>query len=195
MRGGDGVAGAERTPGAVLTVDETGARSTALRFDAILAESEGALRRLLGEGIALQIRLQASGARVRCDRDQLDRLLMTLVAKARKAIGRRGRLQIETARVSLPGERPQDQTSAAEPGRYLVLTMTKTDLDLDREAPSCLFGASFRLSNAYGIVEQQRGFLQVRGEEGREATLRVYLPCVDEGETAFDTCAGRFAGS
>jgi PAS domain S-box-containing protein len=161
-----------------------------LELNAVVTESEPLLRRLVGEDVEVQVLEGASLGRVRADAGQIDQVLMNLVANARDAMPRGGRLLIETANVewaegAAPGRLP------APPGRYVRLSVRDTGTGIDAETLAHIFepffttkergkGTGLGLATVYGIVKQSGGYVGVDTEPGKGSSFDVYLPRVDD---------------
>ncbi len=161
-----------------------------LRLNAVVADSETLLRRLVGEDVEFEVRAGADLGRVRADAGQIDQVLMNLVANARDAMPQGGRLVIETANVEwsdglAPGRLP------APPGRYVRLSVRDTGTGIDPETLAHIFepffttkergkGTGLGLATVYGIVKQSGGYIGVESEAGKGTAFDIYLPRVDD---------------
>jgi CheY-like chemotaxis protein len=156
----------------------------------VVRELEAVLRRTLGDGITLDLRLSPLGA-IRADRGQLQQVLLNLALNARDAMPLGGRVTVETAAVELG-----DPDAAEHPevrlrrGPYARLCMSDTGHGIDHETARHVFepffttkgvgkGTGLGLSTVYGIVKQSDGYIWVDSEPGRGAAFRIYLPLVD----------------
>ena len=168
-------------------------RPTVLNLNAVVAETETMLRRLIGEDIVVATAFGPELARVEADAGQIQQVLVNLALNARDAMPDGGHLTIETANVELDGADLGD----LEPGRYVTLTLSDTGRGMDPDTRARAFepffttkepgkGTGLGLSTVYGIVKQSGGCVAVASEPGRGTRLTVLLPAteepLDEGE-------------
>ncbi len=150
----------------------------------------GILHRLLGEDIRLDW-IPGEGGTVRMDPAQVDQILANLCVNARDAIDGVGRIVIATARTTLREAPKEPVYGVAVPGEYAVLSVGDDGFGMDEETRSHLFepffttkvpgqGTGLGLATVYGLVTQNRGFLQVDSAPGKGSAFRVYLPWFDE---------------
>jgi signal transduction histidine kinase/CheY-like chemotaxis protein len=165
-------------------------RPAVLDLNAVVAETETMLRRLIGEDVVVATALDPRLGRVEADPVQIQQVLVNLALNARDAMPDGGRLTIETANAEL------DETAArtageVAPGSYVMLTLTDTGCGMDVETQARAFepffttkgpakGTGLGLSTVYGIVKQSGGCVAVASEPGEGAVLRVFLPRSDE---------------
>ena len=150
---------------------------------------EDLLRRLMGEGVELEIVAEEGSGRVRADPVQLEQVLINLVINARDAMPAGGRVTLRMRGAEVGGERPGPEEPA--PGRYVLLEVSDTGQGIGPETLPHIFepffttkevghGTGLGLATVYGIVKQSGGHVTVESEGGRGAIFRVYLPRVDE---------------
>jgi PAS domain S-box-containing protein len=144
------------------------------------------LRRLIGEDIDMAWLPGADLWPVLLDPGQFDQILANLCVNARDAVAGVGKVSIATANATLDaGWCAQDP--AAVPGDYVRLTVSDDGCGMDRDTVEHIFepffttkesgkGTGLGLATVYGIVEQNRGHIQVRSEPGAGTTFDIYLP-------------------
>jgi PAS domain S-box-containing protein len=126
------------------------------------------LEPLLGEDVALALRLDPALGGIRGDEGQLTQVLVNLAVNARDAMPDGGTLTIATAN---------------EPDR-VVLTVSDTGHGIDPDASEHLFepffttkgigrGTGLGLATVHGIVEQLGGRISVESSRGAGATFQI----------------------
>ena len=157
-------------------------------LNAIVAETERLLARLIDEHIEFYTALDPALGRVLVDPIQVEQVIINLVLNARDAMPKGGKLTIETCNLDLE-EDHQSRLSQIPAGKYVLLTLTDTGCGMNEETQSRIFepfyttkemgkGTGLGLATVYGIVKQSGGFIWVYSEEGRGTTFKVYLPRV-----------------
>jgi PAS domain S-box-containing protein len=156
----------------------------------LVREAGQMLRRLIGEDIAVETRLDPQLMSTRIDHDQMMQVLMNLAVNARDAMPEGGRLIVETANVNLSQEYPAGPASVP-PGPYIILTVSDTGEGMDAETQAHAFepffttkgpgkGTGLGLSTVYGVVMQSGGYVGLYSEPGNGTSVKIYLPAVQE---------------
>ena len=144
------------------------------------------LRRLIGEDIHLSWLPGKELWTVKIDPSQIDQILANLCVNARDAIAGVGKVAIETGNISFDEAYCADHAGYV-PGDYVRLVVSDNGSGMDKETLGRLFepffttkeqgkGTGLGLATVYGIVKQNRGFINVYSEPGQGTTFRIYLP-------------------
>ncbi|MEW6078680.1 MAG: PAS domain S-box protein [Thermodesulfobacteriota bacterium] len=144
------------------------------------------LGRLIGEDIELAWRPGPDPILVEMDPSQIDQILANLCVNARDAIKGTGIITIETGSIDI------DESYCAEhadctPGAYVLLAVSDNGSGMDPATVARLFepffttkemgkGSGLGLATIYGIVRQNRGFIDVFSRLDMGTSFRVYLP-------------------
>jgi signal transduction histidine kinase/CheY-like chemotaxis protein len=144
------------------------------------------LRRLIGEDIDLIWLPGKHLHSVLMDPSQLDQILANLCVNARDAIANVGKVTIKTANVCLD-EAYCVQHPGCSPGDYVLLSVGDDGCGMDRDTLANIFdpffttkdigtGTGLGLSTVYGIVKQNKAYIDVTSEPGLGTCFMIYLP-------------------
>jgi PAS domain S-box-containing protein len=161
-----------------------------LSLNALIAETDKMLRRLIGEDIQLVTVLGPNLFLVKADPGQMEQVLLNLVVNARDAMPQGGTLTLATSNIERGGPERGcwgEERGLAPPGAYVMLQVTDTGCGMDEETQAHLFepffttkgvgkGTGLGLATVYGIVQQSGGHIAVDSAPGRGTTFRIYLP-------------------
>ncbi len=170
------------------------AAPTRLDLAAITGEMERMLRRLIGEDIELETRVEGAAGLVLADQGQLEQVIMNLAVNARDAMPHGGRLSLEITRQFVSGVPAR---LALPAGSYVVLTVRDTGCGMNADTVQHVFepfyttkehgkGTGLGLSIAYGIVQAAGGAIVVDSAPGQGTAVHVYLPHVDAAPSPSD---------
>ncbi|MGA7553457.1 MAG: PAS domain S-box protein [Candidatus Acidiferrales bacterium] len=165
-----------------------------LNVQSVVVEMEKILRRLIGEDIQLETSSAPDLGLIKADRSQIEQVILNLAVNARDAMPEGGRLTIETANVELD-KAAAHPPAVLSPGKYVMLAVTDNGCGMDAETQAHIFepffttkekgkGTGLGLATVYGIVKQSGGYVWVYSEPGRGTSFKVYLPRIEDEQTA-----------
>jgi PAS domain S-box-containing protein len=139
------------------------------------------LSRMIGEDVALRIRVCEEPCMVEVDQGQLEQVLLNLAANARDAMPDGGTLAIEVSRSRV------GLAARAGRGPSVVMAVTDTGHGMNEDVQARIFepffttkpagsGTGLGLAMVYGAVEQNGGSIDVVSRPGRGSTFRIQLP-------------------
>ncbi len=148
---------------------------------------EEMLRRLISKKICLVFDLSRNLPPVKMDPVQVEQVIMNLAVNARDAmLPRGGTLTIRTGAVTLDAKQLQGLETVS-PGTFILLEVQDTGIGMDEATRARIFepffttkerdkGTGLGLSIVYGIVNQNKGLIQVESAPGKGTTFRIYFP-------------------
>ncbi len=163
------------------------------------------LKRLIGENIDLEMIPNNQTLRVNIDPSQIDQLLANLVVNSRDAMINGGKITIETDLCVY-------NTNHAEGNKgkeYVTLKISDNGCGMAEEVLSHIFepffttkelgrGTGLGLATVYGIVQQNKGHLEVKSKPGAGTTFSIFLPhhqAESERSAELETLAKSASGS
>jgi len=158
----------------------------AKRMDLLAAveERRELLTRLVGELVDVRVASEGRAWPVRMDPSQLDQLLLNLVANARDAMPRGGRLDLEVAELQLDPDQA-DELAGLRAGEWVRLRVNDRGEGISTDALARVFdpffttkemGTGLGLSTCYGIVDRHGGVITIDSRVGEGTSVTVYLP-------------------
>jgi two-component system, cell cycle sensor histidine kinase and response regulator CckA len=167
-----------------------------LALGEVIGELAQMLRRLVGEGITLNVERDPELWPVHADEAQLGNAIINLVVNARDAMPSGGTVTIKTANESV-SQASALGTAIMPAGDYVRIEVADTGTGMSKEIQSKIFdpffttkpvgqGTGLGLATVYGIVKQSGGFITVDSDPGHGTCFKIYLPRrkVDAGDTA-----------
>jgi two-component system cell cycle sensor histidine kinase/response regulator CckA len=152
----------------------------------VIGELAQMLRRLVGEGIVLNVEREPDLWAVYADEAQLGNAIINLVVNARDAMPSGGTVTIRTANQTATAASSLG-TAIMPAGEYVRIEVIDTGTGMSMEIQSKIFdpffttkpvgqGTGLGLATVYGIVKQSGGFITVDSQLGRGTRFNIYLP-------------------
>jgi signal transduction histidine kinase len=171
-----------------------------------IKEFEKLLVRVLPETIRVELDFQPGDYVVNADPTRLQQVLMNLALNARDAMPEGGTLRFDLSHLVLQSTDPPPNPYLPE-GNWLVIKVTDTGIGIAPEVTRHIFepffttkpvgqGTGLGLAQAYGIVKQHGGYIDVQSQVGDGASFSIYLPALAvreievEPSAAFPTRTG-----
>ena len=163
--------------------NEPAAQRGKVDINRLLDRMEAAIKAILGDYISVITALEKEVWPVKAAPEQLEQVIINLVANARDAMPRGGILKIRTCNISLVED--------GELRSYVMLEIRDDGIGMDDNTKSRIFepffttklhqeGAGLGLSLVYSIIVQYGGGIKVLSAPDRGSTFQVYLPRFDE---------------
>jgi PAS domain S-box-containing protein len=178
-----------------------------VNLNALVAEAEKMLRRLIGADVELTTALDPALGSVMADPGQIQQVLMNLVVNARDAMANGGTITLTTRNATLNAATARAYVGAAA-GPHVVLTVADTGCGIDEATKARIFepffttkeigkGTGLGLAMVHGIVTQSGGHIDVETAPGRGARFQIYLPRIDAAaaDRGGDSATGAQGGS
>ncbi len=157
-----------------------------LNLREVIGELALMLRRLLREGIDLNLEHGTDLWPVHADETQISNAIINLVVNARDAMPKGGTVTIRTANETV-GQAAAFGTAIMPPGDYVRIEVSDTGQGIAKEHMGKIFdpffttkptgqGTGLGLATVYGIVKQTGGFISVESELGKGTNFRIFLP-------------------
>jgi two-component system cell cycle sensor histidine kinase/response regulator CckA len=152
----------------------------------VIGELAQMLRRLVGEGITLNVEREPDLWTVHADEAQLGNAIINLVVNARDAMPTGGTVTIKTVNQTVTQSSALG-TAIMPAGDYVRIEVADTGTGMSKEIQSKIFdpffttkpvgqGTGLGLATVYGIVKQSGGFITVDSEVGKGTAFNIYLP-------------------
>src|SRR5262249_38722847 len=140
---------------------------------------------------------------VMVDREQLEHVVLNLVANARDAMSRGGRLTLRAAQVRADDPALEGLDCTSREG-HVVLTVSDSGTRMTSEVREKIFqrffttkepgrGTGLGLATAHGFVTRSGGCIDVRSEPGKGTTVAIYLPSAAQESRARPAPASQMA--
>ncbi|NVN92856.1 MAG: response regulator [Desulfuromonadales bacterium] len=144
------------------------------------------LHRLIGEHIHLNWQPASNLWPIKIDPSHIDQILANLCVNARDSIADIGKISIKTGNCVIDEQFCTD-IKGFDPGEYVQLTFSDSGCGMDEETIVHIFepffttkdagkGTGLGLATVYGIVKQNKGFINVDSKPNQGTVFTIYLP-------------------
>jgi PAS domain S-box-containing protein len=168
-----------------------------LEVNAVVANMEKMLCRLIGEDIQCLTELDSTAGHIKADLGQLEQVLMNIAVNARDAMPQQGKLTIRTGSAVFD-EAFVRQHGGARVGQYASIIVTDTGCGMDEATRSRIFepffttkevskGTGLGMATAYAIVKQSEGYILVDSAPGKGTRISLYFPRVPKEGLVIDS--------
>jgi len=158
-----------------------------LQLNSILEELERLLRRVIGEHVTLETKLDPELWSVVADPSQIEQVVINLAVNARDAMPHGGPLTIITENVELDETFVSGRPGLVEPGPHIRLTVSDAGVGMDADTVERAFepffttkpkpqGTGLGLATVYGAVRSHGGDVFLCSEVGVGTTVEIHLP-------------------
>jgi CheY-like chemotaxis protein len=164
------------------------------------------LQRTLGADIDIVTNLDAKGATVLVDRNQLANVLLNIALNARDAMPDGGQLAITTV-CSASRSQGADRCMRSPTGEDVCIKIADTGVGMTDDVRNRVFepfftskqlGSGLGLSMVHGFVQQSDGLIEIDSKLGEGTTFTIRLPRIeaigpteDDAGAAMNAAAGR----
>ncbi|MDG2049927.1 MAG: ATP-binding protein [Myxococcota bacterium] len=160
--------------------------SRAIDLNQCLDEALGMLKSIVREDTQVEVEKRATSAWVENDPNQIQHILLNLVANARDAMPHGGRILLVTESLSIPEDNHRQSPSLPE-GDYVAISIIDRGLGMPepviRKATEPFFttkgdgrGTGLGLTSVRAIVEQSGGAMEIQSKLNRGTTVCIFLP-------------------
>jgi CheY-like chemotaxis protein len=151
------------------------------------------LRRTAPSRIDLSTQFAPDLPAVIADPSQLEQVIMNLSLNAIQATPGPGTIALRTRVETLDEGRLAEMSTEIAPGDYVVFEVQDSGCGMDAETLARIYepffttkftGRGMGLSATLGIIQSNKGHIDVHSELGRGTTMTVYLPAAEQREPA-----------
>jgi signal transduction histidine kinase len=162
-------------------------RAEPIVVDQLVLDTLRLLQRTLGADIEIVTNLDAKGATVLVDRNQLANVLLNLALNARDAMPGGGQLTITTACVPSRTE-GAERCTRSPTGEDVCIKFADTGMGMTDDVRNRVFepffttkqlGSGLGLSMVHGFIQQSDGLIEINSKLGEGTTFTIRLPRIE----------------
>jgi two-component system cell cycle sensor histidine kinase/response regulator CckA len=163
-----------------------------LNLDVEIENIAEMIRRLIGEHIKVQLRLDCKSQTILGEKGAFGQIILNLCVNARDAMPKGGQLTVRTFSATVKAA--CEEHVGVPCGSYVVLEVADTGCGMRKAIQERIFepffttkpaghGTGLGLYTVYAILHRCGGHIRIQSEPGRGSTFRLYLPVVDASLT------------
>ncbi|MCF7886070.1 MAG: response regulator [Candidatus Marinimicrobia bacterium] len=148
------------------------------------------IRRLIGENIAIETKLEDDLHLIKADEGQIEQVVINLAINARDAMPEGGKLTLSTQNINAPQKKVGKQSNYKD-GQFVRLVIEDNGKGISEEIQDKIFdpffttkgkskGTGMGLSVVYGIIKKHDGWIDVKSEVGQGTRFIIDLPACQE---------------
>ena len=152
----------------------------------VLTSLGEALRRVLGERVNLEVRMDENLPLIVADVCMLEQVIINLTVNSRDAMPEGGNITISAETVEIPATATEG-SSETRSGSFVCLKVSDTGCGISPDLLPRIFepffttkatgmGTGLGLSTVYGILKQHEGWIEVESELGVGTIFRLFWP-------------------
>lgn len=156
-----------------------------------LKEMDKLLRRVLPETIQVELRYQPGSYQVIGDPTRLQQVFMNLAVNARDAMPDGGLLHFEIEKLAVLPDSPF--SANLQTGNWVRISIRDTGIGISQDALAHVFepfyttkpvgqGTGLGLAQAYGIIKQHGGHIEVQSCLGQGTIFNIFLPALEPAD-------------
>jgi two-component system, cell cycle sensor histidine kinase and response regulator CckA len=165
---------------------------TAIELQHEVEQARRMLERTIPKMVKIQTFIGPQLWSIMADPIQVEQMLLNLGANAADAMPDGGKLIFEIENKTLY-EDYASRHMGAQPGKYVLLSVSDTGQGMDKETREKIFepffttkefgkGTGLGLASVYGIVKSHGGYITCYSEVGQGTTFKIYFPAIEEPE-------------
>lgn len=163
-----------------------------LALNNVIKGIERMLARLMMENVKVLLKLEEDLWTIEADEGQIVQVLMNLAVNSSHAMPEGGSLTISSGNINFQIS-DMELNPRLRAGDFVFLSIKDTGCGMDEETISRIFdpffttkaigiGTGLGLSVVYGIVEQHKGWINVKSEPGKGSEFKIFLPALEMQE-------------
>src|SRR6266404_5402687 len=157
-----------------------------LALNKVVEQTVAMLRRIIGEHIALDMRLAPDLPPIFADSSSVDQVILNLALNARDAMPEGGKLTFTAHPVEID-EAARTRNPEAQLGPHICLAVKDTGQGMDPTTVGRMFepffttkdpgkGTGMGLATVYGVLKQHGGWIEVDSKPRHGTTIRAFFP-------------------